>query len=998
MSLKPISRRSFMKAATAGALACAAASGTTTALAETSTPTSGVETKRIRTCCRGCGKMECGVWVTVVNGRATKVEGDNSCLTSAGNCCAKSQSSLQAAYHPDRILYPMKRTNPKGQEPGWVRITWDEAFATMAEKYTELTTKYGGETIMMMSGTSRCWCMGAYGVFPVLFRSPNRVTPYEVCKGPRHWATCMQSFYAASWQSTVDKPRVMVRWGASTELSNYDDSCRMTVDTAKEADYFITVDPRLTNLGRESEIWQPLNPQTDGALALSWTDVVIKNKLYDELFVKRWTDAPFLVVEDMDPTPGPIFSKIMNDSTELFQTQTRLLCESDLIEGGSPMRMMVWDTIGNKLTYYDCMTGEWEGEHWMMERGLMNMREASQKNLFPGVLQGMVPEPLGFGVEDGFETPIDPAIEGTYTITLLDGSVHQVKPVWEHYKARCDEYAPEKVEGIVGIPAADIERAAKIYATRLDPETGYGNGGIGYMLATEHGCNAIQNSRALDALVGITGNWDVPGGNRGSTATFLALGEVNFGGNVNMGGMPPLTKEELSKLVGRDRFPLLQWWEYWADANMVYEQIQTKTPYPITGGIAQSGDFMNMGNSLFNFESMRQLEFLTVNDFWHTPLSDVADLLVPCAHWIEANATRPSQGGSGGFGLNVQCVERPGEVMYDVDFDIRLYKAMGKPFSADPTNPWPTEHEYCDWYMRNSGMTWDEAVEQFQEDGWWDCKAMTLRSLMGDSKGWLYAGGTWGLYRRYQLGMMRFDGLPGMLTPTGKMEIWSTIMETFYTAENDPQYGKYPERYEDPKYAGVEGHRRDILPDWRPAPLTFEAQPELKEKYSFICNTGRRIPVYFHSEHRQLPWCRELWPVPRIEIHPQDAAKLGVKQGDWVWIENENGKIRQTVDIYEGIKPGVVNCEHQWWYPELDQPGHGFELSGVNCLVFRNVQDRHCAATYLRSYPVNIYKATAENSPFGNPVPCGNDGTPIITSGADPRLKVWAILNYGVEM
>ena len=44
---------------------------------------------------------------------------------------------------------------------------------------------------------------------------------------------------------------------------------------------------------------------------------------------------------------------------------------------------------------------------------------------------------------------------------------------------------------------------------------------------------------------------------------------------------------------------------------------------------------------------------------------------------------------------------------------------------------------------------------------------------------------------------------------------------------------------------------------------------------------------------------------------------------------------------------------------------------------------------FLRTYPVKIYKATPENSPFGNPVPCDDDGTPIIASADDPRLKEW---------
>ena len=79
--------------------------------------------KRIRSCCRACGKCECGVWVTVQDNKVIKVEGDESNAHSRGHCCAKSQASMLALYHPDRLRYTMKRTNPKGEDdPGWVRV------------------------------------------------------------------------------------------------------------------------------------------------------------------------------------------------------------------------------------------------------------------------------------------------------------------------------------------------------------------------------------------------------------------------------------------------------------------------------------------------------------------------------------------------------------------------------------------------------------------------------------------------------------------------------------------------------------------------------------------------------------------------------------------------------------------------------------------------------------------------------------------------------------
>ena len=147
--------------------------------------------------------------------------------------------------------------------------------------------------------------------------------------------------------------------------------------------------------------------------------------------------------------------------------------------------------------------------------------------------------------------------------------------------------------------------------------------------------------------------------------------------------------------------------------------------------------------------------------------------------------------------------------------------------------------------------------------------------------------------------------------------------------------------------------------------------------------------MYFHNEHRQLPWCRELWPAPRTEINPEDAAALGINQGDWIWIESKWGKVRQTADLFYGVKPGVINCEHQWWFPELNCETKGYDLCSINCINNKDAQDPICGSSQLRAIPVKVYKATPENSPFGNPVPCGPDGTEIIHDASDPRLKAW---------
>jgi anaerobic selenocysteine-containing dehydrogenase len=138
--------------------------------------------------------------------------------------------------------------------------------------------------------------------------------------------------------------------------------------------------------------------------------------------------------------------------------------------------------------------------------------------------------------------------------------------------------------------------------------------------------------------------------------------------------------------------------------------------------------------------------------------------------------------------------------------------------------------------------------------------------------------------------------------------------------------------------------------------------------------------------------------VPRCEINPEDAEKIGVRQGDWVWIETEWGKVRQVADLYYGVAPGWANAEHAWWFPELPAPTHGFELCNIEMIWNPHGQDIHIGSSHMRGVPVKIYKATAENCPNGKIIPCApEDGTEIIYDTSDPRLREWLPTYAGRE-
>ena len=126
---------------------------------------------------------------------------------------------------------------------------------SIVDNFMDIKAKHGGEAIACQVGTSRIWCMHSESILKNMLETPNNVEAWQICKGPRHFATTMVSQFAMSWMETITRPKVYVQWGGASELSNYDDSCRTTVDVASRADVHISVDPRMANMGKEADYW-----------------------------------------------------------------------------------------------------------------------------------------------------------------------------------------------------------------------------------------------------------------------------------------------------------------------------------------------------------------------------------------------------------------------------------------------------------------------------------------------------------------------------------------------------------------------------------------------------------------------------------------------------------------------------------------------------------------------------------------------------------------------
>ena len=156
------------------------------------------------------------------------------------------------------------------------------------------------------------------------------------------------------------------------------------------------------------------------------------------------------------------------------------------------------------------------------------------------------------------------------------------------------------------------------------------------------------------------------------------------------------------------------------------------------------------------------------------------------------------------------------------------------------------------------------------------------------------------------------------------------------------------------------GH--DPLPKYTEIPDSPVSCPNLAENYPYILNPGLRIPTFFHSADRMNPWLREIRPNPIVEIHPETAVRHGIAEGDWVFIESPRGRVKQRAKLNNGIDPKVIVAEPGWWYPEMKDPGHGWDISNINILTDNSHEsmDPVMGATNLRALLCNISAAAKE--------------------------------------
>jgi anaerobic selenocysteine-containing dehydrogenase len=233
-------------------------------------------------CCIG----RCGVEVLVKSGRATRVQPFKD--YPRGPICVKGNSILFQLYHPDRLKFPMKRTNPKGSaRANWQRISWDEALDTIADKLKGIKQTYGPEKVLFYAGDPKDPVRPNLQRLALKFGSPNYGTESSVCHRATVLATSLNG--AGSVGLKPDTKAVIIwahnpAWAMPREMEEL-------VSAKERGVKIIDVDPRMAPTTQLADIHLQLRPGSDGALALGMSRVILNENLYDEGFVLNWTEG-----------------------------------------------------------------------------------------------------------------------------------------------------------------------------------------------------------------------------------------------------------------------------------------------------------------------------------------------------------------------------------------------------------------------------------------------------------------------------------------------------------------------------------------------------------------------------------------------------------------------------------------------------------------------------------------------------------------------------------
>ncbi|TYA11957.1 molybdopterin oxidoreductase family protein [Paenibacillus faecis] len=231
----------------------------------------------------------CGLLLHKENGKIVKVTGNPDHPITQGAICNKVRNMTERVYHPERVLYPLRRVGRKG-EGKFERISWDEALAEIADRYRKLIKEHGPESILPYSFYGNMGILSVDGMDRRFFnRLGSSQLQQGICNsaGSAGWKYTMGFGGGTSPEDTV-KAKLIIIWGGNLVSTNMH-QIALIEKARKQGAKLVVIDVHRNRTGQRADWFIPLYPGTDSALALGMMHVLFERGLVNEPFMERYT-------------------------------------------------------------------------------------------------------------------------------------------------------------------------------------------------------------------------------------------------------------------------------------------------------------------------------------------------------------------------------------------------------------------------------------------------------------------------------------------------------------------------------------------------------------------------------------------------------------------------------------------------------------------------------------------------------------------------------------
>lgn len=320
---------------------------------------------------------------------------------------------------------------------------------------------------------------------------------------------------------------------------------------------------------------------------------------------------------------------------------------------------------------------------------------------------------------------------------------------------------------------------------------------------------------------------------------------------INRGSL--LENPDVKKALGRDRFPIYTHFRGESHAISLPEAVLNSNPYKIRSLIVLGASIStSWPNPQMWRDTFNALDFMVCIDRQLTADAAYADLVLPATTMYEITSYM-TYGPM--FKIREKMVDPVGEARNDYLIMAELAERLGYGHLFPQSEEAVIRHA-----LEGSGYT----LEDVKANG----GSVTVPTVMME-------------YKKWEKGLLRPDGQPGFNTPSGKFEIASSMLE---------EYGYNP---------------LPVYTEPGEGPLS---RPDLATTFPLVFNSGARIFEDFRSQHHGIPSLAKDAREPRCTLHPDDAAKRGITNGDEVLVVTPRGKVRFKARVTEDIIPGAIEC------------------------------------------------------------------------------------------